>query len=63
MWVLKKSNDRLFVAKPEITQITGSSYTTSLRHAKKFSSRDEAVTDSCVENEIPVQLDPYEYFK
>ena len=63
MWVLKRIEDGKFVSKPEITVMTGKSYTPSLRNAKKFKSKEEAVADSCVENEVPVQIDPYDYFK
>lgn len=63
MWVLKRIEDGKFISKPEITAMTGKSYTTSLRNAKKFKSKEEAVADSCVENEVPVQIDPYDYFK
>lgn len=63
MWVMKRIEDGKFVSKPEIIQMTGKSYTPSLRNAKKFKNREEAVADSCIENEIPVQIDPYDYFK
>lgn len=63
MWVLKRTEDGLYVAKPEIVQLSGNSYTRHLMHAKKFNTREEAVADSCVENERPIQIDPYEYFK
>ena len=63
MWVLKRIEDGKFVAKPEITAMSGSSYTPSLRNAKKFNSKEEAEANSCVENERAIQIDPYEYFK
>lgn len=63
MWVLKRIEDGKYVAKPEITAMSGSSYTTSLRNAKKYGSKEEAVSDSCVENEAAIQIDPYDYFK
>lgn len=63
MWVLKRIEDGKFVSKPEIIAMTGKSYTLSLRNAKKFNNREEAVSASCIENEVPVQIDPYDYFK
>lgn len=63
MWVLKRKEDGKYVAKDFIRNVTGASYTRSLRDAKKFKSKEEAVADSCVENEVPVQIDPYDYFK
>lgn len=63
MWVIKRTKDGQFVAKPEITQITGASYTGVLKNARKYDTREAAVADSCVENEIAIRIDPYEYFK
>lgn len=63
MWVVQRINDGKFVAKPEIISMTGSSYTRSLKNAAKFKSKKDAITNSCVENERPVKIDPYEYFK
>ena len=63
MWVLRRIENGKYVAKSEITQMTGSTYTSSLRNAKKFKNREEAVADSCIENEVPIQIDPYDYFK
>jgi hypothetical protein len=63
MWVLQRIEDKKFVAKSENTQMTGSTYTSSLRNAKKFNNKEEAIADSCIENEVPVQIDPYDYFK
>ena len=63
MWVLRRIKDRKYVAKSEILQMTGSTYTSSLRNAKKFKNREEAVAASCMEDEAPIQIDPYDYFK
>ena len=63
MWVLKRKEDGKYIAKDFIRQISGSSYVYSLKDAKKYNNREEAVADSCVENEVPVQIDPYDYFK
>ena len=63
MWVLKRIEDGKYVAKPEIVQMSGHSYTTSVRNAKKFDSKEEAEANSCVENEKAIQIDPYDYFK
>ena len=58
MWVLKRTSDGLYVAKAGLHN----SYTTSLRLAEKFDNREAAVAKSCVENETPVQINPYDYF-
>ena len=63
MWVLRRIEDGKFVAKTEFIRITGSRYTSSLRNAKKFNNKEEAVAASCIENEAPIQIDPYDYFK
>lgn len=63
MWVLKRKEDDKYVAKDFIRSISGSSYTKSLRDAKKYDSKEQAIIDSCVENEVPIQIDPYDYFK
>jgi hypothetical protein len=63
MWVIQRINDGKFVSKPEITAITGSSYTRGLKNAMKFKSKEDAVANSCVENEKVIKIDPYEYFK
>jgi len=53
MWVLRRTGDNLFVAKSG----RQSSYTRFLQHAKLFTSKNAAVADSCIENEIPVNID------
>ena len=63
MWVLKRKEDGLYVTKTEFREVTGNSYTKSILNAKKYSTEAEAIADSCVENEVPVQIDPYDYFK
>ena len=63
MYVLRRKEDGKYVAKPEITQMTGHSFTRSLVGAQKYETREAAVADSCIENEVPVKIDPYEYFK
>ena len=63
MWVLLRVRDGKFVVKSEITQMTGERYTTSVKRARKYNSKEEAVVDSCKESEIPIHIDPYEYFK
>ena len=57
MWVLKRRGDGLYVGK-----IAGHSFTKQLRFAEKFENKEEAVKNSCPENEYPVQINPYDYF-
>lgn len=59
MWVLKRKEDGKYVAKT----FTGSSYTRSLVLAEKFPTKENAIENSCIENEVPIQINPYEYFK
>lgn len=59
MWVLKRTSDGKYVAKTGLPY----AYTTSLRTAEKFETKEAAVANSCIENERPVQIDPYDYFK
>lgn len=42
-----------YVAKPG----HASSYVTDLRYAQKYSTREAAVRDSCIQNETPVPLE------
>ena len=52
MYLLKKSGTNLFVSKPGRAK----SYTNSIKHAKKFETRKEAISYSCIENELPVEV-------
>ena len=63
MWVIQRTNDKQYVAKPEITAITGHSYTRDIKNAVKFKSKEDAVADLCPVNERVIKIDPYEYFK
>ena len=53
MYVLKKGS--LFVSGN--VNITKSSYTNNLAYAKRYSTKESAINDSCIENEQPVHLD------
>jgi hypothetical protein len=54
MWVLKRtSQGGGWVAKPG----SRCSYTLNLENAQKFNSSEEAVQNSCIENEKPENLE------
>ena len=52
MYLLKKTGRNLYVAKPG----RHNSYTNSIRHAEKFSTKEDAIKNSCIENEFPVEV-------
>ncbi len=53
MYLLKKQGKNLYVAKPGRKK----AYTNSIKCAQKFSTKEEAIVNSCIESEYPIDID------
>lgn len=53
MWALKRIGNGKFVSLPG----SKSAYTTALQYAQLFHTREDALANSCVESEYPVEID------